>query len=235
MRGAHSLHCSGFPIFDVARREGLKSLLYLDSRMSADMMMSHDGVYRRLSKHRGYALKLLYSGRYEPLEGALDAVQVAASCLKQGIDVEMHCYGRGSLAPQMRQIASRYGGSRIVIHDAVPYHELVQIARGFDVFVCCRVQSDPSCTYLESMGAGLPIVGYANRMWERLREDSGAGFCSPMGKPHLVAKDIGRLAHHAVLAAKSVAALEYARSHSHEIEHGKRIEALNQALEEVAT
>jgi len=56
-----------------------------------------------------------------------------------------------------------------------------------------------------------------------------------MGKPHLVAKDIGRLAHHAVLAAKSVAALEYARSHSHEIEHGKRIEALNQALEEVAT
>jgi hypothetical protein len=102
------------------------------------------------------------------------------------------------------------------------------------VFVCCHVQNDPSCTYLESFGAGLPIVGYANRMWERLCDASGAGLCSPIGKPHLVAADVRRLTNRADLATKSVQALDFARAHSYETEHGKRIEALNEVLAEGA-
>jgi colanic acid/amylovoran biosynthesis glycosyltransferase len=231
MRGAHSVHCNGFPIFDVAEREGLDALLYLDSRMSADMMMNHEQLFERLSARRGRPLKLLYSGRYEPLKGAVDAVRVGLACLAMRIDIEMHCYGQGSQAAEMRRLAAS-SASRITVHDAVPYPELVRIARGFDVFVCCHIQNDPSCTYLESMGAGLPIAGYANRMWARLRDDSGAGYCSPIGNPDRVAKDIGRLRDHATLVAKSTAALEYARAHSHETEHGKRIDALNESLAE---
>ena len=233
MRRAHSVHCNGYPIYDVAISENLKALLYLDSRMSNDMIMSHEELAARLAERHGKPLRLLYSGRYEAMKGAVDAVRVGLECLAMDIDIEMHCYGQGSLAAEMRELAKR-SGSRIVIHDAVPYPDLVKIARTFDVFVCCHVQNAPSCTYLESFGAGLPIVGYANRMWERLCDASGAGLCSPIGKPHLVAADVRRLTNRADLATKSVQALDFARAHSYETEHGKRIEALNEVLAEGA-
>jgi glycosyltransferase involved in cell wall biosynthesis len=231
MRRAHSVHCNGYPIYDVAMSENLNALLYLDSRMSSDMIMSHEELSARLAERHGKPLRMLYSGRYEAMKGAVDAVKVGLECLATGIEIEMHCYGQGSLAAEMRELAKQ-SSSRIVIHDAVPYPDLVKIARTFDLFVCCHVQNDPSCTYLESFGAGLPIVGYANRMWQRLCNASGAGFCSPIGKPHLVAADIRRLMDRADLIGKSVRALNFARAHSYETEHGKRIEALNKVLTE---
>lgn len=231
MRGAHSLHCNGFPMFDVAEGERLDALMYLDSRMSLDMMMTKELLYERLASRAGQPLRLLYSGRYEPLKGTLDVVRVGLECIARGIEIDMHCYGQGSLAIEMRRLADQ-SDCRIVIHDAVPYPRLVEIARTFDLFVCCHIQNDPSCTYLESFGAGLPIVGYANRMWQRLRDASDAGFSSPIGRPKLVAETIGRFRDHSLLMNKSVQALEYAHGHSHEREHGKRIEALNEAIAE---
>jgi colanic acid/amylovoran biosynthesis glycosyltransferase len=232
MRSAHSVHCNAYPVYDVAMSENLNALLCLDSRMSSDMIMLHEELSARLAERRDNALRLLYSGRYEAVKGAVDAVKVGLECLAMGIEIEMHCYGQGSLAAEMRELAKR-SSSRIVIHEAVPYPDLVKIARTFDVFVCCHVQNDPSCTtYLESFGAGLPIVGCANRMWERLCDASGAGLCSPIGKPHLVAADVLRLTDRATLIGKSVQALDFDRAHSYETEHGKRIEALNDVLAE---
>ena len=109
------------------------------------------------------------------MKGAADVVRTGLECLKRGIDIELHCYGEGSLSNEMCRLATPAPGT-ITIHDAVPYPELVEISRTFDAFVCCHVQNDPSCTYLEALGAGLPIIGYANRMWSRLQKASGAGY-----------------------------------------------------------
>jgi glycosyltransferase involved in cell wall biosynthesis len=227
-KGAHSIHCNGYPIHDVARQHNENTLLYLDSRMSQDMIMSPAALEAR---KRSGPLRLLYSGRYEQMKGAIDAVKVGLHCLALGIDIEMHCYGQGSLRDEMKRLATSGSDGRIVIHDAVPYPELVKISRGFDVFVCCHIQSDPSCTYLESFGAGLPIVGYANLMWQRLCEESGAGFASPIGRPRLVAEAVQLLsADPDLLASKSRLALGFAQAHSYEREHKKRIDAINQAI-----
>jgi colanic acid/amylovoran biosynthesis glycosyltransferase len=75
----------------------------------------------------------------------------------------MPCDGRGNLTAEMLRLAGQLAG-KIITRDAVPYAEFVNISRCLDVFVCCHIQIDPPCTYLESYGAGLPIVGYANRM-----------------------------------------------------------------------
>ena len=147
VRRAHSIHCNGYPIYDALRSYNQHRLLYLDSRMSADMVMAREDLNRRLDRRSAGRLRLLYSGRYERLKGADDAVRVAAECLRRGLDIEMHCYGQGSLRAQMEEIAAPFR-ERIHIHDAVPYPELVQLSRSFDVFVCCHIQNDPSCTYL---------------------------------------------------------------------------------------
>jgi glycosyltransferase involved in cell wall biosynthesis len=229
MRGAHSLHCNGYPIYDATRRYNHNSLLYLDSRMSADMLIPPGELAARLAERTGRPFRLLFSGRYERMKGADDAVRVAVECLRRGLDIEMHFYGQGSLHAEMERIAAQtVKPGRIHIHDAVPYTELVAISRTFDLFVCCHIQSDPSCTYLESFGAGLPVVGYANRMWRRLSESSKTGLVSPLGNPIKVADDVERLlADSNLVASMSAKALAFAEQHCFEREFRKRIDALN--------
>lgn len=231
MRHAYALHCNGYPIYDASDRYSSNRLLYLDSRMSADMLMDEAQLGLRLSGRVGQTLRLLYSGRYERLKGADDVVRVAVQCLARGLDIELHCYGQGSLKTTMQALSA--GSDRIHIHDAIPYPELVNMARTFDVFVCCHIQNDPSCTYLESFGAGLPVVGYANRMWRRLCQESGAGLSSPVGKPAAVVADIERLAmDSALLSGLSRKALAFARGHCFEREFQKRVDGINAALED---
>lgn len=230
--GSQAVHCNGFPIYDVARQRNPAAMLYLDSRMARAMVIAPEELEARLASLGGRRLRLLYSGRYETLKGAEDAVRVAVECLRSGLDVELHCYGQGDRRDSMQRIAGAAPvAGRIFIHDAIPYPELVQVARGFDLFVCCHIQNDPSCTYLESMGAGLPIVGYANRMWERLQETSRVGRCSAMGQPGLVAEDISRLAAQPLeLAEQSRRAAAFAREHCFEQELQKRIDSINSLL-----
>lgn len=236
MQHALAVHCNGYPIFDAAQAVNPNRVLYLDSRMSQPLVIGEQALAERLRQRAGRPLRLLYSGRYEPMKGAEHAVRVAAQSLAMGLDVEMHCYGQGPLKASMLEIAAAsVRPDRIHVHDTVPYPELVELSRGFDVFVCCHVQSDPSCTYLESFGAGLPIVGYDNRMWRRLCEISGAGRSSPLGDPHAVAANVRALAQQpAVFDELSQRARSFALQHTFEREFDKRTEALNQALRNTA-
>ena len=233
IRGAKSVHCNGYPVYRASARYNSNRLLYLDSRMSSDMMIPAGQLISRLTSRRQRPLRLLYSGRYERLKGADDAVRVAVECLRRGLDIEMHFYGQGTLRAEMEDIAkSASTAGRIHIHDAIAYPELVEISRSFDLFVCCHIQNDPSCTYLESFGAGLPIVGYANRMWAALSEASLAGLASRLGRPEKVADDVQRLASdYAGLSSMSEKALAFAMEHSYEHEFAKRIDALNAATQ----
>ncbi|MDP9018947.1 MAG: glycosyltransferase [Candidatus Eremiobacteraeota bacterium] len=227
MRSAHSLHCNGYPIYEATKLYNPNRLLYLDSRMSADMLISKSEMeYRSASRH-DRPLRLLYSGRYEPLKGAVDAVKVGMECLGRGLKIEMHCYGQGSQKAQMQNIAT---DSRMQIHGAIPYPDLVKLSRTFDVFVCCHIQNDPSCTYLESFGAGLPIVGYDNRMLRGLLKASGAGYASPIGKPGRVVENIVRMIESRGVDMYSVRAFEFAKEHTFESQFQKRVDAINALL-----
>jgi glycosyltransferase involved in cell wall biosynthesis len=231
IRAAHSLHCNGYPVYDQTRQYNESSLLYLDSRMEIAAIINEKDLSHRLGTIGLRSVRLLYSGRYEPVKGADDAVMVAVECLRRGLPVEMDCYGQGTLKGKMHEIAAEFP-DQIRVHDPVPYPELTRIAKRSDVFVCCHIQNDPSCTYLESMGAGLPIVGYDNRMWRRMYEESGAGFCSRMGHPQGVADTIEHLTREdtQLLSQMSQRALVFARKHAFEIEFKKRVDAINAAI-----
>jgi glycosyltransferase involved in cell wall biosynthesis len=233
VRRAYALHCNGYPVYDESRLFNKKRLLYFDSRMSEDMLIQEAMLDARLSSHRGRPLRLLYSGRYDPMKGATDAVRVARECLRRGLNIEMHCYGQGNSRSEMLNIASDpICHGKVYVHDAIPYPDLVEISRGFDLFICCHIQSDPSCTYLESFGAGLPIVGYDNRMWSRLREDSLAGLSSPIGDPGCVAENIERLlSDDGTLVEISKRARKFAAEHTFQTEFKRRTDDLNAALE----
>lgn len=232
VRRALSVHCNGYPIFDELRLVNGNRILYLDSRMSNDQLVPLDELERRLSSRPSRTLRMLYSGRYEPLKGALDVIKVGLASLDQGLDVELHCYGGGSQRHAMLTLAGRAAESgRIAIHDPIPYPQLVERSRSFDLFVCCHIQNDPSCTYLESFGAGLPIVGYGNRMWRRLCEVSGGGRWSQLGRPSDVVASIRSLLEDSrSLDTCSRKARNFAVAHNFDSEFQIRTDALNRIL-----
>lgn len=232
-RESFGIHCNGYPIFDETEQFNADRVLYLDSRMESGMVVDEKIVLDRFSRSSQVPLKLLFSGRYEAIKGAIDCVRVALTCIGRGLNVEMHCYGQGVQRSEMDKLAaSTEAGGRIFIHDAVTYPELVEIAKSFDLFVCCHIQSDPSCTYLESFGSGLPIVGYANKMWKRLSAESRAGFCSAIGRPELVADDIEKLASdRALRRSMSLRAREFALEHSFEREFKLRTDDINRKID----
>jgi glycosyltransferase involved in cell wall biosynthesis len=96
-----------------------------------------------------------------------------------------------------------------------------------DLFVCCHRQGDPSCTYLETLSAGVPIVGYANEAFEGLVRLGKFGWTVPMNDPARLADEIARLDRsRAELGSAARAAIEFARQHSFEATFQRRVDHL---------
>jgi colanic acid/amylovoran biosynthesis glycosyltransferase len=230
MRGAVEVHCNGYPIYEGSAPYNPNRLLYLDSRITDEMLIRPDELEARLARRPPHKLRLIFSGRFEPMKGAEDAVRSAMLCLERGLDVELDCYGMGSLAARMKDLASRSGG-KIRIHEPIPFPALVEVTKEADLFVCCHIQSDPSCTYLEVMGCGVPVVGYANRMWDAMQKTSNAGTAVRMGSPKGVCDAVADfMATPATLNTAARNARAFASAHTFEKEFYKRTAAMNRCL-----
>lgn len=232
MLGASALHCNGYPAYLESRLLNRNQLLYLDSRMSEGMVIQLDILNSRLNSASTRPLKLLFSGRYEMIKGATEVIHIALECLRQGVNIELQCFGKGSLKLEMQQLASTaVVPNRIHINDQIPYPELVLRSYESDLFICCHIQSDPSCTYLESFGAGLPIVGYGNTMWKGLCAESGAGHATPVWDRQAAVKAVKELSeNHSRLTEMSLKARSFALAHTFENEFKKRTEDINLKL-----
>ncbi len=232
MRSATMLHCNGYPIFEESRWFNEARLLYLDSRMSQNLLIPQPALQERLAKRNARTPRLIYSGRFEPGKGALDVVLTAKECAANGLEFSLDLYGQGSQRAAMVDVVERFGlGGFVKIHDVIPYPELVQRTRASDIFVCCHVQDDPSCTYLETMGSGVPIAGYANAMWAAMSRDSRAGVVAPLGDTKALARSIAALCRDASqLDALSLRARAFAEQHTFEAEFSRRTDSLREIM-----
>lgn len=93
-----------------------------------------------------------------------------------------------------------------------------------DLFVCPHLQGDPSCTYLETLCGGVPIVGYANEAWQGLQRLSSAGRLCALGRPEALAAAIEALSFdlHG-LRALANHARDFALQHVFEVEFERRV------------
>lgn len=232
---ADALQANGYPAAEFYRRINPNTLLYLDNRLGAVMLATAEEMAARAARLRaGAPLRLLNSGRLEPMKGAQDLVPIAHALAAAGVDFELDIFGAGSLAGEIREGIAAYGlESRVRLHDPIDFDTgLVPFARReADLFLSCNRQSDPSCTYLESMGCGLPVAGYDNRMWKSLLEASAAGWNAPLGDPRALAACLSRLAgHREEILAASERALEFTRNHVFEAEFALRAEHMKAVL-----
>jgi glycosyltransferase involved in cell wall biosynthesis len=227
LKKATGVQFNGYPAFDIYSKLNNNSLLYLDNRMARDMLATLEEMAARAERLRsGAPLRLIHSGRLEYMKGTQDLPELMRVLRELRVDATLDVYGAGSLAETLRKGFAPFGES-VKLHGPVDFQtELVPINRtGADVFVSCHRQQDPSCTYLEAMGCGLAVVGYANQMWSRLKQASGAGKVAPLGDVAALAKCIAELDQDRGSLIKSCqAGLEFASMHDFSKEFRKRIE-----------
>lgn len=230
-RRATALQANGYPAYDQYAPLCPDTLLYLDGRMTPDLFATEaEMAAREVWRAAGGPVRLIFSGRLEPMKGAQDLIPVAQVLERRGTDFTLDIFGTGSLqgeiAAGMRRLADP---GRVRLHGAVDFEtELVPFTRTqADVFLGCHRQSDPSCTYIEAMGCGVAVASYDNRMWQRLNGEAQAGWGSPLGEPEVLAERLVAIARDPdAITRASRNAWAFSQAHAFLPEFRRRMEHL---------
>jgi glycosyltransferase involved in cell wall biosynthesis len=164
------------------------------------------------------------------MKGVADLVGVADGLRRRGVRFELEIFGSGPQEPALRRAIERLDlSAHVRLRGVADFHRelLPHMRERVDLFVCCHVQGDPACTYVETAAAGVPIAAYANEAFAGLLRQAPIGWSVPLGRAEALAELIARLERdRAQLAARAREALQFAREHSFERTFARRIDHL---------
>lgn len=196
-RRAAGLQCNGAPAFDAYRAATPAPLLFFDTRTAAAQIIAPAALAAKQAAVRaGAPLRLAFSGRLEPMKGADHLILVADALAREGTAFTLDIYGDGSLRDDMAGRVARAGlADRVRLHGPVPFDAALvpALVERTDLFLCCHRQADPSCTYMETLGCGVPIVGYDNAAFLGVLARGDVGRATPMDRPAAMAAAVGAL------------------------------------------
>lgn len=230
---AAGIQCNGTPTFRAYQVVSPDALLYFDSRTTNAMVASEEGVRERLMRAPGARLRLAFSGRLLAIKGVDHLVPVAAALRQLGVDFSLRIFGAGAEEANIRAAIDHHQlADRVKLEGTLDFAtQLTPLIRSeIDLFVCCHRQGDPSCTYLETMSCGVPVVGYANEALAGVLEHADAGLAVPMDNVDRLASAIASIAGNLPgLERWSLNALRFAQAHTFEktferrMAHARRI------------
>ena len=229
IRMTDGLQSNGYPAHALYGPMAKNALLYLDNRMTPDLFATEHDLHSKLQRlGKDTPLRLVFSGRLEPMKGAQDLIPIATLLRNREVAFTLDIFGDGSLSTDIASDIKQNGLSDVVrLHAPVDFEtELVPWLRlNADIYLCCHRQSDPSCTYLENMGCGLAVAGFGNRMWSALKDASDAGWVVPMGDREELANTLAKAARTDIARCCENAA-RFAQAHDFVSEFTKRMEHL---------
>lgn len=197
VRIADGVQCNGTPTYEAYRTINPSPFLYFDSRVESTMISSDEEIAARAATLlQGRPLRLVFCGRLIKMKGADHLPRTAEALRKLGVDFEMHICGDGVLAPVLAEEVRRRGLQQHVrLSGTLDFRtELVPFLKErADLFVCCHRQGDPSCSYVEALACGLPIVGYANEAFLGILSRANVGWSVPLDQPEAMAETIREL------------------------------------------
>jgi colanic acid/amylovoran biosynthesis glycosyltransferase len=233
---AVGLQSNGLPALHAYAGNVKNSMHYFDTRLSKRDVINSTELEERLVHFRdGHPIRLAFSGRLIAAKGA-DALIALAIALKQiGVAFTLDVFGSGDLEPTMKRAIADHGVDDVVRMNGPVDFDTVLVPgfkRAVDLFICCHRQGDPSCTYAETLGCGVPIAGFANESLRSLIEAHDIGWDVRIGDVNGLAKLISQLAaDRALIARKSVVAMEFGRVFNVEEAFARRAEHCLRTLE----
>ncbi|MEM7230447.1 MAG: glycosyltransferase [Planctomycetota bacterium] len=194
---ATGIQCNGTPTYDAYRDVNENPLLYFDTRVSAADVATDEAIEARaVTVSSGEPLRLAYSGRLIAMKGVDHLPRVASMLRDADVPFTMKICGAGALEDALQaQIDRDNLGDVVELMGELDFRsELLPYVRdNVDLFVCCHRQGDPSCSYMETMACGTPIIGYMNEAFEGIVRTTGVGWAVPIDRPDAMAERIARL------------------------------------------
>ena len=229
VRNSAGVQCNGTPTYEAYRSISPRPMLYFDSRVTSDMIVAKRELdIRTREAVAGHPLRLAFSGRLIGIKGVDHLPRIANALRGLGVQFTMDIFGSGGLEPRIREEVARLKLDEVLrLRGTLAFRdELVpEVTRNVDLFVCCHRQGDPSCTYLETMSCGVPIVGYDNEAFLGLVKYSQVGWVVTAHAPEAMAMKIAELDRsRKLLATSAYRACEFAKQHDFQATMRRRVE-----------
>lgn len=232
VRSATGIQCNGTPTYEAYRELSASPLLYFDTRTREQDVLGDEALERRLKRViDGEPLRLAFSGRLDPMKGAQHLVPFARRLRQLGVRFSLAICGGGSVEESIREDLRRDPIAEVEMKGVLDFQsELVPfVKQDVDLFVCPHVQGDPSCTYMETMACGVPIVGFNNEAFQGIVDREPVGWLSPLGDVDALAERVAQIDRlRPILAERARVALSMAREHTYEATFARRVEHLRE-------
>jgi len=233
VRQASAVQCNGLPTFQDYQTINPQALLFFDSRINQDNIIRADKIIEK-SAHIKSAqpLRLAFSGRLTEIKGVQYLPVVAEELKRRHIPFTLDIYGEGNLSGELEETVKQKGlEAQVKLHGVADFYRklIPTFQQSIDIFLCCHPQGDPSCTYLETLACGVPIVGFDNEAWTGLQSISQAGWVVETGNITQMADTLEQIHRDRSLWLKPAqAGREFALQNTFEQTMDLRIEHLKQ-------
>ena len=231
VRDAQAVACNGWAAWESFRPQGSRHLtaplLFFDSRLRENHVAEALGLEAGPAGARppGNVTRLAFSGRFHPAKGVQAALEAALLLEQRGVPHHLTLIGAGPLEETLRERA----GATVDFMSPMAFDPtwVAFVRASVDLMVLPHVQGDPSGTYLEAAGLGVPIVGFRNRALSDHVRNIGLGWTVRRGDVGALAAKIEDLTLRPddVHAAGS-RGMRFMREHSMEREFDRRVDHL---------
>ena len=233
---ADGIHANGVAAYLEYRKIHDVSLFF-DTRMYTNLFINTKDLEERLNKLReNKPLQLAYSGRLIKMKGVDHLIKICNILNRKKINYTLHVYGSGELEESLKDYIFKKGMlDRIVFHGSVDFAEelIPTIKKNIDLYILLHRQSDPSCTYLETLACGIPIIGYDNKAFSGILNISDIGWKVKMNNIKGVAALISKLDNNRYeIIKKSYNSRLFALDHSFEVTYKNRIDHLRKIIDQ---
>jgi len=230
-----AVQCNGFPTYNTYKNLNKDVLVYLDNRISPEMLASELEIEKKYGaatfpKRR---MQLAYSGRINKMKGAHYLIPLARYLDSKKLNFQLHIFGSGPLLEDLkRQIIEFKLEEVVIIHgvvdfklDLVPY-----ITQNIDLFICPHPQGDPACTYIETLACGVPIAGFSNEALKGIVEATHASWDCSIGDIEALGDLVINLKQQPeILMAAAMKSLRFASEHTFEVTFKNRMDQIKKA------
>jgi len=195
---AIGLQANGVGAFNFYKKFNKNCLLYFDTRIRKSDLIKEEQLSNRLKKMQYRELHIGFSGRLTAIKGVNDLITVAKILRTKNISFKLYIYGDGDQYAQLyKQILDNNLLNYVILKGALSfYDELVpELKENIDLFILPHKQGDPSCTYMETLSCGIPIIGYNNEAFEGLMQIADIGWIIPMSNVEDIANKIEELSN----------------------------------------
>ncbi|MDO4898403.1 MAG: glycosyltransferase [Rothia sp. (in: high G+C Gram-positive bacteria)] len=171
---AVGLQCNGDAAYKAYGKHHANAILFYDHRVHTVFETQDSG---REFKN-GNSISLAFSGRIIKIKGSGYLADISQRLFRADPNIKLYVLGDGEDREKVLAAATPnlvYKGFMSYENEWEPF-----VQENVDIMLLPHTQGDPSMTYFESLGQGVPIIGFDNETLTPLAHN-GLGWVAPQG------------------------------------------------------